>query len=107
LDSLDQQIRVNKLTTCHASRKRVELRAVADFLEQLFRLIGRRAEDANRAASRLKQSGHQIHQRRLAGAVWSNKARDARRNLQIHTIDAKNLSIEFRDIVENDLIVDC
>src|SRR5262245_54472057 len=53
----------------------------------------------------MEQACHQIHQGRLPCTVWPNQARDAGRNLQVHSIDAEYLSIKLGDIVKDDELI--
>src|SRR4029450_4482945 len=48
------------------------------------------------------QPGHQVHQRRLAGAVRPDQARDSRRDVQRDAVHAEHLAVELRDLVEYD-----
>src|SRR6185436_11420588 len=45
---------------------------------------------------------HQVHQRRLAGAVRPDQARDAGRDVQRDAIHAEHLTVELRDLLEDD-----
>jgi hypothetical protein len=60
---------------------------------------------ADRAARRFEQARHQIHQRRLARSVRPDEARDAGIDLQVDAIDAEHLTIEFRDVLEDDHVI--
>jgi hypothetical protein len=55
-----------KLISGCAFGKGIELRAVADVTEELFRLIRRQAEHGNSSLCRPDQAGHQVHQSRFA-----------------------------------------
>src|SRR6185312_1849111 len=88
--------------TRHASRKRIELRAVTDFAKQSLGLVGRNTQKRDRAARWSQQSGHQVHQRRLPCSVWSNETRDAGRDLEVDSIHAEYLAVELGDVVEDD-----
>ena len=84
------------------ARERIKLSAVAHFTEKLFGLVGRNAEKRDTAARRTQQARHQIHQGRLACAVWPDETGDARTNLQIDAVDSEYLSIKLGDIVKDD-----
>src|SRR5690349_13118838 len=102
---MDQQKRIEKLAPGQPTWERVKLRAVADSAKQSFGLVGRNAEQRDRAARRSQQPGHQVHQRRLPGAVRSDEAGDARRDLQIHAVHAEYLAVELGDVVEDDELI--
>jgi len=62
-----------------AVREGVDLRAIPDLLAEGFRVVRAHAEDADPPAARTDEAGHQVQERRLAGAIWSDEAGDARR----------------------------
>ena len=66
--------------------------------------VGGNPQHGNFAARGPQQPGHQVHQRRLAGAVGANQTGDARRNRQADTIDPEYLAVKLRDIVEDDCL---
>ena len=85
-----------------AARERVELRAVARPCGR--RAPGRRAhaQDRDPTAARAHQARHQVHERRLAGAVRPDEAGDARRQRERDAVDAQHFAVELRDVVEDD-----
>src|SRR6185369_7901030 len=105
IETVDEQERRNKLATSHASRKRIELRAVTDFAKQTFRLISRDAQKLDRSARGTQQSRHQVHQRRLPCSVRPDKTRNARRNLEVDPVHSEYLAIELGDVVEDDQLI--
>ena len=96
------QIGIDELIAGKPFGKRIELRAVADETEQLFRLIGRDIQNPNIAARWADQAGHQIHERGFAGAIRSDQAGDPGRNREIDAIDAQHVAVKLRDVVEDD-----
>ena len=60
--SVKTQRPINEVVAVRAGREGVELRAVAHLAEELDGLLGREAEDVNRAVGRLDQAGQQVHQ---------------------------------------------
>ena len=78
---------------------------VTELLKDRFWLVGRCAENTDAPLRRLKQSRHQIHQRRLARTIRSDETRNARGDLQINPIDAENLAIEFRHVFKHDHLI--
>src|SRR6267154_1871445 len=53
----------------------------------------------------MDQAAHQIHQGRLAGAVRTNQAGDARWDREVHPIHTEHVAIELGDVFEDHLIV--
>src|SRR6185369_14253447 len=103
--TMNHQERVDEFSAGHTSRKRIELRTVADSSEQLVRPVRRNSEKRNFASRRPQQPGHQIHQRRLPCSVWSDKTRDSRRDLNVDAIHAEYLAVELGDVVEDDELI--
>src|ERR1043166_9207027 len=58
IETMDQQKRVDKLASRHASRERIELHAVADFAKQLLGLVSRNTQDFDRAARLFRKVGY-------------------------------------------------
>src|SRR5690348_13228166 len=104
-EAVNRQVRFDKLAARHASRKRIELRAVTNLAKQPLRLIGRNTQQRDRSTRRPQQSRHQVHQRRLPCSVWTNKTGDAGRNLNVNSIDAEYLAVELGDVVEDDELI--
>src|SRR5215469_3006336 len=77
-----------------AAREGIELRAVTDVSEQLFRLVRWNAEHTEISLRRADEPGDQVHQRGLTGAVRTNQAGDSRRQREVHAIDAQHLAVE-------------
>ena len=86
----------------HAARERVVLRAVADQAPQRFAVVGTPAQHGEAPARRAQQAGHQVHERGLPRAVGAHQARDPRRQGQRHAVDAEDLAVELRDVLESD-----
>src|SRR6185369_4494827 len=103
--SMDQQERIQKLPSGNASRKRVKLSAITNFAKELLRLIRGNAQQRNRAACWTQQARHQIHQGRLPCTVRTDQARNAWRDLQVHSIHSEYLSVKLGDVVEDDQLV--
>src|SRR6266852_8625895 len=99
--TVDQQKRADEFPSRQPARKRIKLRAVTQLFEELLRTIGRNIENRDAAARWLEQTGHQVHQRRLARAVWAHQAGNARRNLQADAVYSEYLAVELRDLVED------
>ena len=74
------QKRSHHLESGEAAREGVELRGVAQCAAQPFGIGGWDAQHVNLAASGPDQTGHQIHQRGLAGAVRADQAGNAGRD---------------------------
>src|SRR6267143_6829569 len=89
--TVDQQKRADEFPSRQPTRKRIKLRAVTELFEKLLRAIGRNVENRDAAARWPEQSRHQVHERRLAGAVWSYEAGNARRNLQANAVYSEYL----------------
>src|SRR5688572_2849780 len=102
---MNGQKRIDELAAGHASRKRIELRAVSDLAKQPLRLIGPDAEQRDRPARRTQQPGHEIHQRRLPCPVWSNQTGDPGRDLEVDAIHAEYLAVKLGDVVEDDEMI--
>src|SRR4030095_9361297 len=62
-------------------------------------------QQRNGSACRPEQTGHQVHQSRLPCPIRSNQTRNARRDLQVYSIDSKYLSVELGDIIEDDELI--
>ena len=99
--AVQQEERVDELVAGESFGKGVELRAVAHFAEEFFGVVGRDAEHADLAVRGPDQTGHQVHERGLAGAVGADQAGDAGRNGQVHAVDAQHFAVEAGDIVED------
>src|SRR5262249_53061117 len=65
-------------------------------------MIRRNAQHRHGSPRRSQQARHEVHQRRLAGAVRAYETGNARRNFKTNSIHAKYLAIELRDVVEDD-----
>src|SRR6267143_2341503 len=100
--TVNQQKGADEFPSRQSAWKRVNLRAITQLFEKLLRPIGSNIENRDAAARRPQQSGHQVHQRRLARAVWAHEAGDARLDLQANAVYAEYLAVELRDIIEND-----
>jgi hypothetical protein len=101
-----RQHRAQEFDAAETLGKGVELRAVTDVAEKLFRISRRHAKHADRALGRYKQARHQVHQCRLAGAIRTDQAGDPRFNRQADTIDTEDFTVEFGNVLEeNDAIV--
>src|SRR6266550_3320194 len=94
--TVDQQKRADEFPSRQSARKGIKLRAVTQLFEKLLRPIGRNVENRDAAARWPEQSGHQVHQRRLARAVGTHEAGDARRNLQADAVYSEYLAVELR-----------
>ena len=70
--------------------------------KEFLRLVGGDAEDADVALRGANEPGHQVHEGGLARAVGSNQTGNARRQREIHTIDAQHLAIEAGDVLQDD-----
>src|SRR5205814_2513083 len=103
--AVNPQIGMNKLEARQRARERIKLRAVADLAEKDLRMIGSKPEHAHRAARRSYQTGHQIHQRSLAGTIRPDQAGDARLDRESNTIHPEYLAVELRDVCEDDHVV--
>ena len=100
--SVQPQRIVDELAARDAAREAVELRAVADRAEEAFGVGSRNAEHPDAAPRRHDQARHQVHQRRLAGAVRTDQARDSGRDLQVDAVDAEHVAVELRHVLEGD-----
>lgn len=98
------QIRIDKLKSRQAFRKRVELRAVAQNFKQVLRIIGSIAEHLHSAARGLHQAGHQVHQRSFAGTIRAHQTCDPGRNREVHPVHAQNFAVELRNVFKDDAI---
>src|SRR5262249_27725917 len=103
--AMNRQKGFDELVAGHPSGKRIELAAITDFAKQLLRVRRRNAENADVAARRLDQAGHQIHQRRLARTVRADQTGDARSDAQGDAVDAEDFSVKFRDVLEDDQLI--
>ena len=103
--TIQAQIGIDELVAGESFGERIELRAVADVAEKLFRIVGPDAEHADVAARWPDQAGHEVHQRGLTGTVGSNQTGDAGRNGKIDAVNAQHVSIEFGDILKHHSIV--
>jgi hypothetical protein len=99
---VNAQVELDEFAPRHAAREGIELRAVADFAEEFFRVVWACAEHADRPARRSQQPRHQVHQGRLARTVRADEARDAGRDGQVDAVDAEYLAVELRDALEDD-----
>ena len=61
---------------------------------------GRLALDEDLARGRLQQAGHQVQQRRLAGAVGPEQAGDARAEGERDVVDGDDVAVPARDVVD-------
>src|SRR5262249_31381831 len=104
-EAVNRQKRFDELVAGHPSGERIELAAVTDLAKQFLWVRGRDAEDADAPARRLDQAGHQIHQRRLARTVRADQAGDARRDGQVDAVDAEDLAVKLRDVLESDRLI--
>src|SRR5215475_9786049 len=103
--AVDGQKRFDELIAGHSFRERIELAAITDLAKQLLWVRRRKAENAHAPARRLDQAGHQIHQRRLARTVRADQAGDARRDGQVDAVDAEDLAVKLRDVLEGDRLI--
>ena len=103
--AIDAQIGVDEFEAGQAFGEGVELGAVADFAKEALGVVGRDAQDRDRAAGGLQQAGHQVHQGGFAGAVGPDQAGDARRDGQADAVDAQHFAIELGDVVEDDFAI--
>src|SRR5207244_4285964 len=62
----------------------------------------RLAEHGERALARLQLTGDHFHERRLASAVRSEQARDARRNRDRHVVQADDLAVPLGYLIGGD-----
>ena len=62
----------------------------------------RLAEHADRSLARLELPGHELHERRLAGAVRAEQAGDAGRHRQRDVVQADHLAVPLRQVVGGD-----
>src|SRR6185503_5285838 len=83
------------------ARRRVVLRGVPGDAHQRFGIARRDPAHEDLAVVGMDQAGHQVHQCGLARAVRADQARDARRDVQRHPVDAEYLAVELRDFVED------
>ena len=61
---------------------------------------GRRALDEDASGRRREQAGHQVEQRRLAGAVRAEQAGHARPEPERDVVDRHDVAVPARDVVE-------
>jgi hypothetical protein len=99
-EAVDAQIRVDELIAGEPRREGVVLAAVAHPPEELLRLIGGQPENRHPPLARLQQTGHEVHEGRLARAVGADEARDAGPDGEVDPIDAEHLAVELRDVLE-------
>ncbi len=88
-----------------SAREGVELGAVADAPAEGDGIVGAKSQHGEASPRRADQPGQEVHERRLAGAVGPHEARDPRRQRQGHAVDAEDLAVELRDVLEDDPIV--
>src|SRR6185437_1579622 len=73
--------------------------------EEFFRLVRRESKHADAALSRAHKAGNKIHERGLAGTVWSDEACDAGRKREVHAIHAQHFAVKLGDVFKNDAAV--
>ena len=61
---------------------------------------GRRALDEDTSRRRREQAGHQVQERRLAGAVRAEQAGHARPEPERDVVDRHDVAVPARDVVE-------
>ncbi len=90
--------------TGRAAGKAVVLGTVADQPEELLGVVGAHAEDRDLAAARPQQTGHQVHQGALAGAVGTDEAGEAGCDVEVDPVDAEDLAVETGHTAEDDAV---
>src|SRR5207248_990510 len=99
-----QQESVDEIKPADTTRERVVLGAVTNAMKQLFWGIRRHAQHLDATLRRRNQTGHQVHQRGLTGAVWADKAGDPRPKIQRHAVHAQHFAVELADALKNDAV---
>src|SRR5262249_24320560 len=100
--TVNKKIRPDEFVAGRSFWKRIELRAVTYRSKHRLGLRSARTKYRDAAPCGSDQTGHQVHQRRLARTVWPHKSRDARLDLQVHPVDPEDLTIELRYVFEDD-----
>src|SRR6185369_5035523 len=95
---------INELPAGNRFRERIKLSAITDRTEELVGIPGIQTHHVERAAGRLNQSRHQIHQSSLPRSIRSDQAGDSRRQFKRDAIDTQNLTVKLRHFVENDMV---
>src|SRR5689334_21364206 len=93
--SVNAQVRLDELEPGQGPRKGIKLRAISDLPEKDLRMVRVETQHADVSSGRFDQPGHQVHQRGLARAVWTDQAGDPRLNNQAHAVHTENLAVEF------------
>src|SRR5579863_3051448 len=73
-----EQVGVQEFVSSQAFWKCIELGRVTHNLEKILRVVGLVTENLDLPARGTDKTGHQIHQRCLAGTIWPHQARNAR-----------------------------
>src|SRR5262249_29453346 len=83
----------------HALVEGVLLGAEADLEVEVRIVPDRLAEDLERSLARPQLTGDELHERRLAGAIRAEQARDARPHRHGDVVQPHHLAVPLRDVL--------